>query len=137
MYEKLKTDVVGIPKMFAASVTLGVGQFCTNPGLVFGIDEDELQQFILAVGDEIKSVAHSKMLHAGIVKAYTEKRTEALAQEEVTVVAESELPASEHWGAATIATVSAKAFLRNVLLHEEVFGPYSLVVRCNDINEMT
>jgi 2,5-dioxopentanoate dehydrogenase len=134
--EKLKTDVVDTAKMFAASVTLGVGQFCTNPGLVFGVDGEDLQQFISTVAKEIKSVSPSRMLHAGIAKAYTEKRTKALAQEEVIVVAEAELPAGEHCGAATIATVSAKTFLRNAELHQEVFGPYSLVVRCNDINEM-
>lgn len=134
--EKLKTDVEGTAKMVAASITLGVGQFCTNPGLVFGIEGDELQQFISVVGADIKAVAPSKMLHAGIAKAYTERRSKALAQEGITVVAEAELPAGEHCGTATVATVSAETFLRNVLLHEEVFGPYSLIVRCRDLNEM-
>jgi 2,5-dioxopentanoate dehydrogenase len=134
--EKLKTSANDVAKMFAAAVTLGVGQFCTNPGLAFGVEGDELQQFISAVGNEIKAFAPSKMLHAGIAKAYSEKRTKALAQEEVTVIAESEASTNEHCGSAAIATVSAKTFLNNALLHQEVFGPYSLIVRCKDVNEM-
>src|SRR5689334_1211832 len=44
--EKLETSAVDLGKMLAASVTLGVGQFCTNPGLIIGIDGDDLQDFI-------------------------------------------------------------------------------------------
>lgn len=134
--KKLKTSAVEVAKMFSAAVTLGVGQFCTNPGIVFGIEGDELQQFISAVGNEIKTFTPSRMLHPGIAKAYTERRTKALAQEEVLVVAESEPAVEEHCGSAAIATVSAKTFASNALLHEEVFGPYSLIVCCKDVNEM-
>lgn len=133
---KLKTSAPDIARMIAASVTLGAGQFCTNPGLVFGIEGDGLQQFIASLHNEIKTYVPARMLHAGIAKAYTEKRTKALAQEEVTVIAESEPSTNEHCGPAVIATVPAKTFLGNALLHQEVFGPYSLVVRCQDINEM-
>jgi NADP-dependent aldehyde dehydrogenase len=122
--------------MFAASVTLGVGQFCTNPGLVIGIDGDELQQFIAAAGAEISNFTPSKMLHPGIAKSYAENKATALAQHDVTLVAESAIAAREDCGAATLATVTAKEFLSNALLHQEVFGPYSLIVRCDDTSEM-
>jgi NADP-dependent aldehyde dehydrogenase len=134
--EKLKTTALDVAKMFAASVTLGVGQFCTNPGLVIGIDGDELQKFIAAAGAEIRNVASAKMLHPGIAKAYAEKKAKALAQEDVTVVVEAEMPAEHDCGTAAMATVTAKSFLGNPLLHQEVFGPYSLIIRCNDNNEM-
>ena len=134
--EKLETSAVDVAKMFAASVTLGVGQFCTNPGLVIGIDGDDLKQFIAAVSAEIRSVAPAKMLHPGIAKAYAEKKAKALAQEDVTLVGEAELPTAQDHGTPAIATVTAKSFLSNPLLHQEVFGPYSLIVRCNDTLEM-
>jgi NADP-dependent aldehyde dehydrogenase len=135
--EKLEMSSADLVKMLTTSVTLGVGQFCTNPGLIFGIDGDNLQRFISAMGNEIKGVASSKMLHPGIAKAYAEKKANALAQENVMVIAEAELPGSDYCGAATIATVTAKTFLNNEFLWQEVFGPYSLVVRCQDITEMT
>src|SRR4051812_43998152 len=134
--QKLETSAVDLGKMLAASVTLGVGQFCTNPGLILGIDGDNLQNFISAMGNEVKVIAPSKMLHPGIAKAYAEKRAKALAQENVTVIAEAELPGGDHCGAAIIATVTGKTFLSNELLQQEVFGPYTLVVRCQDITEM-
>lgn len=95
-----------------------------------------MQQFISAMGEEIKAVIPARMLHAGIAKACAEKKTTALAQEEVTVVAEAESAAGEHCGPATIATVHANVFLQNVALHQEVFGPYALIVRCQDLHEM-
>ena len=134
--EKLKTSASDVAKMFTASVTLGVGQFCTNPGLVIGIDGDDLKQFIAAAGAEIRNVAPAQMLHPGIAKAYAEKKAKALAQEDVILVAESEAPAAHDWGTAALATVTAKNFLGNALLHQEVFGPYSLVVRCSNTREM-
>ena len=134
--EKLRTSAVDLAKMFAASVTLGVGQFCTNPGLVIGIDGDGLQQFISAAGAEIINVTPSRMLHPGIAKSYLENKATALAQQDVTLVAEAAMPANEDCGAAALATVTAKRFLSNTLLHQEVFGPYSLVVRCSDSVEM-
>ena len=134
--EKLESSAVDVAKMFAASVTLGVGQFCTNPGLAIGIDGDDLKQFIAAASAEISTVAPAKMLHPGIAKAYVEKKTKALAQEDVTLVGEAEVPAAQDCGTAAIATVKAKSFLSNALLHQEVFGPYSLIVQCSDTREM-
>jgi len=135
--EKMHSSAVEIAKMFAASITLGVGQFCTNPGLIIGIDNEHLQQFITTLGNEIKNIAPAKMLHQGIAKAYKEKRATALSQQGVTVVAEAELPTIEGSGLATIATVNAQIFLNNPVLQQEVFGPYSLIICCQHIEEMT
>jgi NADP-dependent aldehyde dehydrogenase len=59
-----------------------------------------------------------------------------LAQEEVEMLAVSETEPIFNQGTPTIASVSAQAFLHNPLLHQEVFGPYSLLVRCRDMQEM-
>jgi len=135
--EKLKTSPTDLAKTLAASVTLGVGQFCTNPGLIIGIEGDDLQHFIAAMGNEMKNIAPSKMLHPGIATSYAAKRAKALEQENVTVIAEAAMPETDHCGAAIIATVTGETFLSNELLQQEVFGPYTLVVRCRDMAEMT
>jgi len=134
---KLKQSPAEIAKMYAGSITLGVGQFCTNPGLIIGIEIDELKTFGLDLGNIIQQAANGLMLHPGIAKAYKEKRGEALLQDDVDLVAESETPVKENEGLPTIATASGQAFLNNPVLHKEVFGPYSLVIRCKDMNEMT
>ena len=134
--EKLSLSATDIAKMYAASITLSVGQFCTNPGLVIGIESDALKTFTEALGAEIKNIAPGTMLHPGIAKAFREKREAALKQDDVATVAVSSIPPKENQGAPTIATVHAHVFLNNPLLHQEVFGPYSLVIQCKDMNEM-
>jgi 2,5-dioxopentanoate dehydrogenase len=133
---KLKEAATDIAKMYAGSITLGVGQFCTNPGLIIGVDGQELQTFIGILGEEIGKVAPGTMLHPGIAKGYKDNREKALSQKDVATVAVSTANASDNQGLATVASASGQAFLNNPVLHQEVFGPYSLVIRCKDINEM-
>jgi alpha-ketoglutaric semialdehyde dehydrogenase len=135
--EKLKASPADIAKMYAGSITLGGGQFCTNPGLMIGLDSDDLRTFIHDLGKAIQQTAPGPMLHPGIVKAYKENKGNALLQDDVHLVAESETAIKENEGLPTIATASGQAFLSNPVLHKEVFGPYSLVIRCRDMNEMT
>ncbi|MDP4283437.1 MAG: aldehyde dehydrogenase (NADP(+)) [Bacteroidota bacterium] len=134
--EKLHQSYTETAKMYAGSITLGVGQFCTNPGLIIGIEGDDLQKFITTLGKEIEQVTPEKMLHPGIAKAFDQKRNTALHQNKVSTVAVSVLEKNENEGIPTIATVNGSDFLSNPVLHQEVFGPYSLVIRCKDINEM-
>jgi NADP-dependent aldehyde dehydrogenase len=101
------------------------------------MEGEDLQEFISTLSSEIKRITPGTMLHPGIAKAYTEHRTKALTQPDVATVAISETKAGENQGIATIASASAQAFLNNPVLHQEVFGPYSLVIRCADSKEMT
>jgi NADP-dependent aldehyde dehydrogenase len=134
--EKLKSSSSAIANMLAASVTLGVGQFCTNPGLLIGIESDELNAFMHDLGKAIQQALPGPMLHAGIVKSYKEKKGIALLQEGVHLVAEADSEVKDNEGLPTLATATGQAFLNNPLLHQEVFGPYSLLVRCKDRKEM-
>jgi alpha-ketoglutaric semialdehyde dehydrogenase len=133
---KLKTAYEEIAGMYATSITLGVGQFCTNPGLIFAIESDELNQFISALAQKIEKVSPGQMLHPGIAKAFNEKKQKALEQKGVNEVVVSGIMAKENEGLPTITTTSAQNFLENPLLHEEVFGPYSLVIQCKNSNEL-
>lgn len=134
--EKLQEAAMDIAKSYAGSITLGVGQFCTNPGIIFGIQNMYLDIFVAALKEEIKKVLPGEMLHTGIFKNYVENRGNALAQEGVEMVAVSDTEPIINQGAPTIASASAQAFLTNPVLHKEVFGPYSLVIRCQDMSEM-
>jgi alpha-ketoglutaric semialdehyde dehydrogenase len=134
--EKLKQSTEEIAKQYASSITLGVGQFCTNPGLIIGLDSDALQNFITILGEEIKHADPATMLHTGIFKSYVEKRANALSQQDVETIAVSETEPQLNQAAPTVATATGQAFLNNPILHQEVFGPYSIVVRCKDLTEM-
>ncbi len=133
---KMKTDAAEMAKMYAGSVTLGVGQFCTNPGLIIGLEGKELDTFTNALGKEITKIAPGTMLHPGIFKNYRNKKDEALKQPGVETVAVSETKPGQNQGTPTIASVSGQTFLKNPLLHREVFGPFSLIIRCKDMKEM-
>jgi len=135
---KLGTGAEDIAKLYAGSITLGVGQFCTNPGLIIGIESPALQQFIDTLGAAIKDIPPAKMLHAGIARAFAEHKNDALKQEGVTLAGHSSTEINDEniEAAASIAAVSGKNFLLNPLLAREVFGPYSIVVRCSDAEEM-
>ncbi len=134
--EKMKESAESVAKMYAGSITLGVGQFCTNPGLIIGIDSDHLNQFIETLSGEIRKIAPGDMLHPGIFKNYVEKRANALSQQEVETLAVSEAEPVLNQGVSTIATATAEAFINNPILHQEVFGPYSIVIRCRNMEEM-
>src|SRR5436189_366219 len=64
--ERINKTATDVAKLYASSITLGVGQFCTNPGLIIGMESDELQTFISALGTEIKNTSPGTMLHPGI-----------------------------------------------------------------------
>ena len=134
--EKIASDPDGIAASYAGSITLGVGQFCTNPGLVIGIKGDALNHFIGALSKQISNIPPAAMLHEGITKVFFEKRKLALSQQGVELIATSSTEAKENQGIPTIVTTSGDVFLKNKLLHQEVFGPYSLIIQCADRNEM-
>lgn len=122
-------------KKFTQSLTLYCGQFCTNPGLMIAIDTPEVRNFMSAFEESVKSVDQQLMLHDGISKAYHQhkerlrKNTPAqFYYEGESNDARSALPA--------LASVSGEAFIQNPHLQEEVFGPYSLMVLCNDEQEL-
>jgi NADP-dependent aldehyde dehydrogenase len=76
------------------------------------------------------------MLHPGISKSFYLKRTHALAQPSVNLVAQSTTEQPINMGVPTLATVDAKSFESNPALLEEVFGPYSLLVEADTMDEL-
>jgi len=132
---KLREDAQGIASMYAASITQSVGQFCTNPGLLIAIEGEELKPFVQLLAREIAATRPQKMLHPGIANAFHEKRKSVLQEDGVEVLGTSEL-GNEDESQPTLATVSASKFISNPVLHQEVFGPFSLLVKCMDMKEM-
>lgn len=130
----LAERVDALADQLVGSVTLGAGQFCTNPGLVFGISGDGLDTFIRSVAEKLSSTSAFTMLHGGIAKGYRQG-VESLAQVGgVDVAARGE--ASGDMAGAAVLTVDANVFQRERRLHEEVFGPSTLVVRCGDLADL-
>jgi NADP-dependent aldehyde dehydrogenase len=134
--ETLAKDFASTAEKLAASVTLGVGQFCTNPGLIFAIEDDGLRQFTTVLSNEIQKAIPGTMLHQGIADNYAKKLSQALAQKGVKVEGQSGTNGSTSQGQPVVASVAASEFLKNPSLSDEVFGPFSLIVKCKDLNEL-
>jgi 2,5-dioxopentanoate dehydrogenase len=137
MPEKLQESAENVAVTYAGSITLGVGQFCTNPGLIFGIDNEDLSKFMDVLSREIEKIAPATMLNEGIYKNYEAKKSTVLGEADVTKASESKVEkTAEIQGTPTIAAVDADTFLKNPTLHQEVFGPFSMVVKCKDLAQM-
>jgi NADP-dependent aldehyde dehydrogenase len=131
---KNKTEQVA--EQYAASITQGVGQFCTNPGLMLGLKNDDLKKLTQSLGEKIEKVAPALMLHPGISKSFYANRAHALQQHAVELVTQSSTAKLENMGVPSLASVNAKDFKNNPALLEEVFGPYSLLVQADTIEEL-
>lgn len=135
--QTLTAQSESLAKTLAGSVTLGAGQFCTNPGLVFVVQSPDLANFEATYALEINKIASATMLTEGIRINYYKLRDEALAQAGVATLALSDLESEgRNQSQASIAKVSGQAFIDNPKLHEEVFGPFSLLVVCESTAEL-
>jgi NADP-dependent aldehyde dehydrogenase len=126
----------GWARAYAQSVTLGAGQFCTNPGLILGIEGPGWESFLEALAGEIGQVPVSCMLHPGMADNFRNLRSDFLKQEGVTVVdqiVETGKGALVH---GTVARVSGTEFAQNPMLQQEVFGPFTLAVTCRDFGQL-
>jgi NADP-dependent aldehyde dehydrogenase len=112
------------------SVTLGVGQFCTNPGLVVGLEGGATDTFTAAVAELIQAAPPGTMLYDGIYRGFFEGVKSFAAVPGVTVAARStvEDDSKRLKGVPTVFTTDAGTFLNNRVLREEVFGPSTLIV---------
>jgi NADP-dependent aldehyde dehydrogenase len=128
-----------IAKGFATSVTLGSGQFCTNPGLAVIVDAPVSNAFLKAAGDLLAGAAPGTMVHAGIKAAYDQGIAEItrIAGVEVAARAQGAGAHPETEAQAALLLTDARTYLENPRLSEEIYGPASIAVRCASRPEMT
>jgi len=134
--EALYKNGKNLAKTYAGSITLGTGQFCTNPGLLLGIKSAELTAFIQNLGKEILQIQPSVMLHPTIIGAYEANKDNTIAQNNIEVVAQYNDEVQPNFAQQVITTVEGQTFLDNSSLHQEVFGPFSMVVQCKDTRQL-
>ncbi len=131
----LKQNKKNWAKTYANSIVLGAGQFCTNPGLLFGLKSPELDNFIEELGHEILKIEPFCMLNPKIKQNYIQNNTIVSEQEGVQKVVNGKI-AEANYANHTITTVSGKEFIANKRLQTEVFGPFSMVVQCKNKIEL-
>jgi alpha-ketoglutaric semialdehyde dehydrogenase len=121
---------------FVGSLTMGSGQFCTNPGLVIALDGPDLDTFVASAAAAMSGAAPQVMLTPGIHAAY-EKGVAAIAGAEgVTTVARGTEPEGVNRGQAAFFSTESANFFANPQLADEVFGSSSVLIRCSSIEEV-
>lgn len=120
------------------SVTLGVGQFCTNPGLVFVPAGEATDEFRIKLTELMRDTPACPMLHDGIREAYSKGVASCTSNDSVetlATVAADIGPGHSHASAALFQT-SLAAFLHDDSLMDELFGPATLLVTYDDIHDL-
>jgi alpha-ketoglutaric semialdehyde dehydrogenase len=121
-----------IAEQYASSITLGAGQFCTNPGLLIAMKSAGLEKFKKALGDALAKINSSTMLTPGICKNYSALSEEMLEEQGVSIIGKGNLNNDKaNQAQPKVAMVTASSFLVNPKLKEEVFGPYSLLIEAD------
>ncbi|WP_374521668.1 aldehyde dehydrogenase (NADP(+)) [Hydrogenophaga sp.] len=119
--------------LLAGSITLGCGQFCTNPGLIVVIDGAATDAFVAGLAEAIAPLQPHAMLTPGMRRAFdagVQHLLQAGAQPLVQGAGQASAPGPH------LLQVPATRFIDTPALREEVFGPSSLIVRCADEAEV-
>lgn len=127
--DALATRGAEIGSSLVASMMMGAGQFCTSPGLIISMSGDGYDDFVASARKAISEAAPQTMLSPTIHEAYKKGVEHLSSMSELSELAQGqEAPGCQC--RAALFEVSAKDFIANEDLREEVFGSCSLVVRC-------
>ena len=129
--EALKANGEQIATGLAGSVTLGMGQFCTNPGLVLLPAGDDTEQFAAKLTDALEASSDGCLLNAGIAAAYRDAlgARNGLNGDGIKVLLNRPGDGADACKVGpSVLQVTASAFLNNPVLAEEAFGPATLLV---------
>ncbi|MDB6026719.1 MAG: aldH [Verrucomicrobiales bacterium] len=130
----LKKNGAAIAEGLVQSVTMGVGQFCTNPGLAFGLNGADLNSFLEKAGQVATNAPSGTMLYQNLCANFNKGIAGLENVSGVRVVGKSAATDKQR-APATVFTTNAQTFLANEVLHEELFGPSTLVVSCDSATD--
>lgn len=128
---RLKGNEELIAQQYVDSVNMGVGQFCTNPGIVFGIKGASLNAFISQASKKFSEARGGTMLHRGIRENFDRSVTKTAAEQGVEILARG-AGSGDCTGIPHLLKVEGAEFIKNPKLQLEMFGPASIIVECTD-----
>ncbi|MBW6390190.1 aldehyde dehydrogenase (NADP(+)) [Billgrantia antri] len=135
--QQLEANAEALGDAFVASLTMGAGQFCTNPGLILALSSTALERFVEQASGAVREAEPQLMLTPGIHAAYQQGVAQLADQPDVSLVAKGKAtdqlacPCQPH-----LFRTTANAFIGNDALHDEVFGACALVVECDSVAQI-
>jgi 2,5-dioxopentanoate dehydrogenase len=134
--EALEKNGDSIAQGYTNAVNMGVGQFCTNPGMLLIEKAPQSEPFLNLVKAAFEATTGGTMLTEGIQNAYN-KGVDLLKTVKESVVLAEGKPSETYTGVAPVVfKVAAKDLNVNHALSEEVFGPTSVIVEANSKTEL-
>ncbi|MFM9872373.1 MAG: aldehyde dehydrogenase (NADP(+)) [Fimbriimonadaceae bacterium] len=131
----LSGKVDAVATGYATSLMMGVGQFCTNPGILVGIAGNDFDQLVASIADHVRGADPGVMLNRGICDHYSMMVTERGRHDAVKIEGMGN-GSSSGLASGVVFSTSAGEFLVDQSLQAEVFGPAALIVRCLNHDEM-
>lgn len=132
----MKERKESLAEELTGSVSLGVGQFCTNPGLVFHQESEDAASFQTALTEQMKNVSAGVMLNEGIQKNYQSGLEELSNVAGVEVLAQGQTDRNGFRGPTALFRASVSTYFKNQNLEDEVFGPSTLLISSSGKEEM-
>lgn len=132
--EAMKARASSLGEGWAGSLTMGAGQFCTNPGIAVVIDGSDADSFVQSTRSALEKVAPQVMLTDGIAKTYQDGKARFENRNSVKPVLTTESKGRE--ASPNLYETTGDAFLSDHTLGEEVFGPLGVVVRVKSVDDM-
>lgn len=132
----LSEDYEILAQKLAISISQDAGQFCTKPGILVAIVSEGLEKFKLALASHIQKQASQKMLHEGIFENFERNKSNAITHKGIKQIACTKANHSEIEAEILAVETSASYFILHPELRVEVFGPYSLLVVCQNMKDI-
>ncbi len=121
---------------FTDSLTLGCGQFCTNPGIVFALDNADFDRFAQHACEALRLKPSATMLTPAIARACEQHAAALATLSGVECLAQGQEKTGPNQGQPQLFIASARDFITESRMQNEVFGPVSLLVRCASQQEL-
>lgn len=118
-----------IASELVGSLTMGVGQFCTSPGLIFAPHGDHGDRFVESLTAELSVATPGPLLNQGVRDALAAQLRETTKDSRVQVLLDGDTTTSTYCGH-TLLSVDFETYISNETIRQEHFGPASIVVRC-------
>lgn len=133
---RLKKNGEAIAEMMADSVLQSSGQFCTKPGLIIGIEGPDFDVFAKALALRFNKEPTSALLHAGIHQRYVELAEGIMSLGKTETLIQHHKAESSGKAVPLFTSVKAADWINEQSMQHEVFGPFTLLIRCRNDQEL-
>lgn len=131
--ERAEEILVGLTN----SATAGTGQFCTNPGLVLMLDDEQTQRFVGEYVEKMNNAPPGVLLNEKIESGLAQAVQETLSHPAVECLVGGKVIGGQTFSfEATVMQTTSEAFRQNEQLQKEHFGPATLFVLCPDFEDL-